>query len=115
MTEPRLMYLEIGLTIALVVALLAAGVVAIANRKWPYRSVGQLTQFTVFALVVGFFVLTVGWMLWLMSAPCAEHSVCDAGAMAAAGAVMFGVIELLAAVLVGAPVAYFVLRLLRST
>ena len=98
----------------LLVALLAAGIAAIANRKWPHRTLAQLATLTVSALVVGLFALTIVWMLWFISAPCPEDSVCDAGAMAAAGVVMFGAIELITALVVGAPVAYFTLRAIRS-
>jgi hypothetical protein len=98
----------------LVVALLAAGIAAIANRKCPHRTLAQLTTFTVLALVVGLFALTIAWMLWFMSVPCPEDSVCDAGAMAAAGVILFGAIEVITALVVGAPVAYFTLRAIRG-
>jgi len=106
--------LIMGIGLVLLVALLAAGIAAISNRKWPHRTLTQLTTFTVFVLVVGFFALTIAWMFWFLSAPCPENSVCDAGAMAAAGVIMFGAIELIAALVVGAPVAYFTVRAIRG-
>jgi uncharacterized membrane protein len=114
MTEPGMLLLELVVAVALIMGLLAAATAAVANRKWPQRSVSQITTFTVFALVVGFFVLTIGWMLWFMSAPCPEDSVCDAGAMAAAGVIMFGAIDLIAAIAVGGPVAYLTVRAIRA-
>jgi hypothetical protein len=101
-----------GLTV--IIAVLAAGIAALANRKWPQRSIHQITTFTVLVLVLGFFVLTVAWVFWFMSAPCPENSACDAGAMAAAGAIMFGAIEFIGTFVVGAPVAFFTLRAIRS-
>jgi len=98
----------------LLVALLAAGIAAIANRKCPQRTLSQLTIFTVLGLIVSFFVLTIAWMFWFLSAACPENSVCDAGAMAAAGVIMFGVIELITALVVGGPVAYFTVRAIRG-
>jgi hypothetical protein len=112
MWDPRFSYLLI-VAAAAIMALLAAGIAAVANRRWPQRTASQIATLTVFALVGGFFVLTIAWMLWLASAPCAANSVCDAGAMAAAGVIMFGAIELITALVVGAPVAYFTVRAIR--
>ena len=97
----------------LVVALLAFGIAAVVSRRWPHRTLAQLTTVTVFTLALLFFALTVGTVLWLLSTPCPEGSVCDAGAMAAAGAIAFGSILLTAVILVGAPVAYFTARRFR--
>ena len=99
--------------VVLLIALLAAGIAAAANRKWPKRSFLRIATFTVLVLAIGFFALTVGLMFWLMSAPCSDNSACDAGAMAAAGIIMFGAIELVVAVLVGGPVAYFTVGAIR--
>jgi uncharacterized BrkB/YihY/UPF0761 family membrane protein len=98
--------------IVIVVGVLSAVVAIIANRCRPRRSEAQLTTFTIFTLAVVFFVLTLGLMLFLMTAPCTE-SPCDAGAMAAAGTIMLGGLILVAVVLIGGPIAYFTIRALR--
>jgi F0F1-type ATP synthase membrane subunit c/vacuolar-type H+-ATPase subunit K len=114
MSDPHLNLLGMFVAIGAGIAFFAAAIAAAANRKWPERTVQQITTFSVFALVVGFFVLTIAWMLWLTTAPCPARSVCDAGAMAAAGVIMLGAMGLIAALAVGAPVAYFTVRALRA-
>ena len=97
----------------LVVALLASGIAVVASRRWPHRTLAQLTTFPVFTLALLCLALTIGTVLLLLSAPCPKDTVCDAGAMAAAGAIAFGSILLTAVMLVGAPVAYFTARTIR--
>jgi drug/metabolite transporter (DMT)-like permease len=109
----RLIELIVIAGIVMLVALLSAAIAAVANRRWSERSETQLTTFAVFVLVIAFFVLTVGWMLLLMSSPCGESPACDAGAMAATGAIMLGAVGLISVVLIGAPVAYFTIRAIR--
>lgn len=70
-------------------------------------------MFTVTILSAAILALTIGSMIWFLSRPCAD-SVCDGGAMAAAGVVMFGAVEVIIVFAVGAPAAYFTIRFLRS-
>jgi len=99
--------------IVVLTGLLAAGIAAVANRKWPERSLYQIATFTALLLGALFLVLTIALIFWLMSEPCAENLPCDAGAMAAAGAAVLGAIEVVTAVVVGAPVAFFTARAIR--
>jgi cytochrome c biogenesis factor len=99
--------------IALVVALLAAAIAAITNRKWPDSTPAQVMMLTGFVLVLVVIGLRAIWTFGLSKSRCLEGSACDAGAMAAMSAVAFGAFGIVVSGLVGTPVAYFTVRLLR--
>jgi hypothetical protein len=98
---------------AAIIALFAAALAALSSRRRPQRTAKDLMMFTVTVLSAAILALTIGLMIWFLSRPCAD-SVCDAGAMAAAGVVMLGAVEVIIVFAVGAPAAYLTIRFLRG-
>ncbi|MEO7364971.1 MAG: hypothetical protein ABIW03_01470 [Sphingomicrobium sp.] len=99
---------------AIVVAAIAAATAVMANKRWPQRTIRQLLDRIITWLVLGTFVLmAVGCALVLRTGCAPDDHVCDGPAMAAAGVTILGAMLVAAAVVVGTPVAYLVLKVLR--
>jgi uncharacterized membrane protein len=96
------------------VAAIAAAAAFLANKRWPQRTISQLTNRIVNWLVLSTFILMfVGCALVARTRCAPDDRVCDGPAMAAAGVMIVGVMIVAAVVLVGAPVAYSLLKVLR--
>ena len=107
------MILELFL-IAASVAAVAAVAAFLANKRWPQSTIGQLTNRIVNWLVLSAFILMIVGCALVARTGCApDDSVCDGPATAAAGVMILGVMIVAAVVLVGAPVAYSLLTVLR--
>ena len=97
----------------LLVAGFSSGNAVLANRMWPERTAWRLAVWSVNALVIAIFILTVFLLVDACSTPCPEGGACDAGAMAAVGELMAASFSAIAAVLIGTPVAYATVSWLR--
>jgi hypothetical protein len=107
------MLIELLITV-LVVASVAAPVALLMSFRRPDRAVGVLVTRTVFWLVLGTFVLTIIGCAYFLREKCLpDDNVCDAPAMAAMGVTFLGGLIAALIVVVGAPAAYVILRLLR--
>ena len=80
----------------------------------PERTVRQLLDRTISWLAIAVLVLTLGGCVYSLQMKCPAYvDVCDGPTMAAGAIVMIGVIAVVEVIVVGIPVAFATLKLLR--
>lgn len=100
--------------LALVIAVVSASGAYFANMLSPQRTVRQLLDRTISWLAIGVLVLTLGGCAYFLQMKCPAYvTVCDGPIMAAGGIVMIGAIAFVEIIVVGVPVAFATLKLLR--
>jgi hypothetical protein len=99
---------------ALVVALAAAATSYFANRHAPERSIREVMDRTISWLAIGTFALTlVGCTYFLRTGCPPADTVCDAPAMASMGVLALGGLLVVEIIVVGIPVSFATLKILR--
>jgi hypothetical protein len=101
--------------IAAIVAVISAIATWLASERWPNLTIAQiLSRVLNFLTLTTVLLMVVGCGLIFRTECAPDDRVCDGPAMAAAGVTLLGATILAAVVVIGLPVGYILLRLLRD-